>query len=43
MLLEPWIRVLVLAGIWLFLLVVLAVGLSRWWRIQRKLDRMDRE
>lgn len=39
MLLEPWIRVLMLAGMWTFLALVLAVGLSRWWRAQRLMDQ----
>ena len=39
MLLEPWIRVLMLLGMWTFLALVLAVGLMRWFRHQRLMDQ----
>lgn len=39
MLLDPWIRVLMLLGMWTFLALVLAVGLMRWFRHQRLMDR----
>jgi len=49
MLLDPWLRVLMLAGIWLFLSGVATWGLCRWFRWMRDQDwednpnRMDRE
>jgi len=39
--LQPWARVLLLAGMWAFLALVLALGLVRWWRIQRQYDERD--
>jgi len=42
MLLDPWIRVLVLVGIWAFLAGILAWGLSRWFRYMRD-DHQDWE
>jgi len=41
MTLEPWTRVLMLAGIWGFLMVVLAWGLARWWIYQRRMDQRE--
>lgn len=41
MLLDPWLRVLMLIGIWTFLGTLLAVGLGRWWRAQRLRDRRE--
>lgn len=42
MMLDPWIRVLLLLGIWLFLAGILAWGVCRWFKIQRALDERDR-
>jgi hypothetical protein len=39
--LSPWLRVLVLLGMWLLLGSLLALGLAQWWRRQRQMDQRD--
>jgi len=34
--LSPWLRVLVLLGMWLLLGSLLALGVAQWWRRQRQ-------
>jgi len=41
MLYDPWLRVLLLVGIWWCLALALAVGVMRWWRYQRRMDERD--
>ena len=40
--LSPWLRVLVLLGMWLLLGSLLALGVAQWWRRQRQMDQRDR-
>lgn len=43
MLYDPWIRVLLLGGIWLLLAALLAWALTGWWRHQARMDQLDQE
>jgi len=43
MLYDPWLRVLMLAGLWLLLGGLLALGLVRWWRYQKRLEQRAAE
>jgi hypothetical protein len=43
MLLEPWLRVALLVGIWGLLAGMLAAGIARWFQWMRDQDRLDRE
>jgi hypothetical protein len=40
--LAPWLRVLMLLGMWTLLGTLLALGVAQWWRRQRQMDQRDR-